>query len=486
MISGRFYFEFRSGGVTLVSMNKNILIVDDDRTERRMIAGILRRSLEFGIREAENGREAVRILDKDADGAIALVILDLDMPIMGGTETLAALAEKHAHVPVIILTGETDTGMAVEAMKLGAADFLSKPVESARLDVSARNALKMSLMSREISRLRRHEEGGVRFADLIGHDAGLQAAVKTGRKAAACELPVLLTGETGTGKEVFARAIHGESARAGQPFIALNCGAIPEKLVESTLFGHEKGAFTGAVDKAPGKFLEADGGTIFLDEIGELPLEAQVKLLRVLQDGVIEPVGAARPVPVNVRVLSATNRDLAGEIRAGRFREDLYFRLNVLHLELLPLRQRKIDIPALAAHFIDQFGAAHGGLPKRLGPQALEKLQAHGWPGNVRELENAVNRAMALGEDAALEAADFAFLQSKEMGGHPKSSNPQGLISPLRPDGSFKSLHEFEQDIVALALAHHAGNISQTARVLGIAKSTLYTKIEGLADLKSA
>ncbi|MCB0271369.1 MAG: sigma-54 factor interaction domain-containing protein, partial [Calditrichaeota bacterium] len=170
------------------------------------------------------------------------------------------------------------------------------------------------------------------------------------RKAAACELPVLLTGETGTGKEVFARAIHGESARAGQPFIALNCGAIPEKLVESTLFGHEKGAFTGAVDKAPGKFLEADGGTIFLDEIGELPLEAQVKLLRVLQDGVIEPVGAARPVPVNVRVLSATNRDLAGEIRAGRFREDLYFRLNVLHLELLPLRQRKIDIPALAAH----------------------------------------------------------------------------------------------------------------------------------------
>ena len=462
-------------------MDRAALIVDDDRTERRMITGVLRKNIDLNIKEAENGREAMRILEKSDN--IVLIILDLDMPVMGGLETLKNVRKTHPHIPVIILTGNTQTDSAVKAMKLGATDFLSKPVGSARLGVSARNALKMSLMSQEISRLKRHESDALQFSDLIGFDGGLKANIATGRKAAACDLPVLVTGETGTGKEMFARAIHGESKRAGRPFIAVNCGAIPEKLVESTLFGHEKGAFTGAINKAPGKFQEASGGTIFLDEVGELPLDAQVKLLRVLQQGEVEPVGASKPVSVDVRVISATNRDLAEEVKEARFREDLYFRLNVLHIDLPPLRTRRGDIPVMADHFIEQFCASHESLPKDISVEAMEKLQNHNWPGNVRELENIINRAMALCDHERLGVEEFSFIQAVS-GDVPHAQD--GLISPLRMDGSFKSYREFEQDIVTLALAHHDNNISKTARVLGIAKSTLYTKIETLTDVKRA
>lgn len=462
-------------------MKKTVLVVDDDRTERRMITNILRGSIELPLKEAENGYEALRILEKNED--IILVILDLDMPVMNGLETLKVIHKNHPNIPVIILTGNTEAKSAVKAMKLGATDFLSKPVESARLDVSARNALKISLMSQEISRLKRHADDTLKFPDLIGCEGGLKENIETGRKAADCDLPVLVTGETGTGKEMFARAIHGESKRAGQPFIAVNCGAIPEKLVESTLFGHEKGAFTGAINKAAGKFQEANGGTIFLDEIGELPLEAQVKLLRVLQQGEVEPVGAGKPISVDVRVISATNRDLNKEVKEGRFREDLYFRLNVLHIDLPPLRMRKNDISIMAHYFVEQFCASHQTLPKDIAREAMDKLQNHGWPGNVRELENIINRAMALCDSDRLEPDDFSFIQAIT---EDTPQRQEGLISPLRIDGSFKNFREFEQEIVTLALAHHEGNISKTARVLGIAKSTLYTKIETLADLKRA
>ncbi|MCB1563681.1 MAG: sigma-54-dependent Fis family transcriptional regulator [Alphaproteobacteria bacterium] len=469
-------------------MKKSILIVDDTRSERRIISSILRRNLDTHVREAENGREALDMLDQEE---ISLIILDLEMPVMGGLEALKRMNARYPHIPVIILTGDTDTESTVKAMKLGAADFLCKPVEAARLDVSVNNALKISLMSREISRLKRHTDDCFQFSDLIGFAGGLQENIKTGRKAAACDLPVLLTGETGTGKEMFARAIHGEGSRAGQPFIAVNCGAIPEKLVESTLFGHEKGSFTGAVSKATGKFQEASGGTVFLDEIGELPLDAQVKLLRVLQQHEVEPVGAGRPVPVNVRVVSATNRDLVEEVRAGRFREDLYFRLNVLHIGLLPLRERKQDIPVMVLHFVEQFCAAHGTLPRDVTPEAMDKLCRHNWPGNVRELENMVSRAMALCEGELLTPDDFSFVESaaKIMQGVGDSAGvgiaaqaQQGEpIFSLHADGSFKTMREFEQEIIALALAYHQGNMTKTAHTLGIAKSTLYTKIEALA-----
>ncbi|MCC7305670.1 MAG: sigma-54-dependent Fis family transcriptional regulator [Alphaproteobacteria bacterium] len=462
-------------------MDKAALVADDDRTDRRMVAEFLRSVFKMGVLEAENGKEAVRLLNKNEHG-ICLAVLDLNMPVMGGLETLEAINKNYPGVPVIVLTGSTDMESAVQAMRLGASDFLSKPVETMRLDVSVRNALKMSMMSQEISRLKRKADKVITFSDLVGHGTGLQESVQLGRKAALCDLPVLLTGETGTGKEMFAAAIHGESKRSAKPFIAVNCGAIPEKLVESILFGHEKGAFTGAIRKAPGKFLEASGGMIFLDEIGDLPLDAQVKLLRVLQQKEIEPVGADRAVSVDARVISATNKDLAQEVREGRFREDLYFRLNVLHIELPPLRARKDDIPVLSSYFVEKFSAAHHAVSKEINGDSLRKLQNHSWPGNVRELESVINRAMALCEEEILGPGHFSFVGATSGTRIPQSP----AVSLLTQDGTFRDFKSLEQDIIAQALAYHHHNMSRTARVLGLAKSTLYAKLGSADKLKSA
>lgn len=457
-------------------MKKTVLIIDDDRTERRMISRILSTQLELAPIESENGQEALKILSDHPH--IKLIILDLDMPVMDGREALSHLARDFPNIPVIVLTGSKKTDDAVDAMKSGALDFLSKPLEEERLTVSARNGLKMSLMSQEISRLKRRADDVLTFSDLIGYDTGLTDSVQMAQKAASSHIPILITGETGTGKEMFARAIHGESERAGQPFIAINCGAIPEKLVESTLFGHEKGAFTGAVNKALGKFQEANGGTLFLDEIGELPLDAQVRLLRVLQQKEVEPVGASKTVKVDVRVISATNRDLAQEVKEGRFREDLYFRLNILQIKLPALRERASDIESLSDYFIDLFCISHQESPKTISKPALERLQNYYWPGNVRELENMINRAMVLCDGSAIGEDDLIF-EGQEA---PQSSTVlTGTIQTIHDNGHFKSFKELEQEIVTQALEHHNGNISKTARVLGIAKSTLYAKIPGEA-----
>jgi len=407
---------------------------------------------------------------------------------MDGFSALLHLQKTHPNIPVIILTGDVDSNSAAKAMQAGAIDFLKKPIESARLHVSVRNALKMSLMRKEIKRLKSAEDGAAKFDDLIGHREGLKHSVDIGRKAAACSLPVIITGETGTGKEIFSRAIHGESDRAEHPFIAVNCGAIPENLVESTLFGHEKGSFTGAINKALGKFQEAEGGTIFLDEVGELPPEAQVKLLRVLQESEVEPVGAAKSVSVNVRVLSATNRDLKVEVQEGRFREDLYFRLNVLHIDLPPLRERPDDVLFLSQYFVSKFCKSHNTEEKKISPAAFERLEHHLWPGNVRELENTVNRAMALCDDNHLDAHHFSFFSSHDRAfgaGRDIASN-QHSLNVLQEDGSFKNFKTLEHEILSKAVAHHGGNMTQTAKVLGIAKSTLYKKLDNIVDLKSA
>ena len=322
-------------------MPTKILIADDDATQRRLIAMLLIKKLGYKIVEAENGREALSILDADQnEQSIQLIILDLRMPELDGFAVLEQINEKYPGRPVIILTGSQDVQDAVNAMQLGATDFMTKPVSSERMIVSVQNALKLSTLTKEVTRLKKQESGTFGFTDLIGYEGGLAQVVNISRKAASSDIPTLITGETGVGKEVFARAIHGESNRAGAPFIAVNCGAIPENLVESTLFGHEKGAFTGAIQKSAGKFREAEGGTIFLDEVGDLPLDAQVKLLRVLQQKEVEPVGAGRAVPVNVRIISATHRNLEDAVRAGKFRDDLYFRLNVFKIELPPLRGR--------------------------------------------------------------------------------------------------------------------------------------------------
>ena len=460
-------------------MTEPVLIVEDDQMQRQMLTTLLRRKLDFGARGAENGHEALEVLEADKTKTIKLIILDLDMPVMNGMETLEILKQKHPSIPVIMLTGSKDIDDAVAAMKYGAIDFLTKPYEADRMAVTVKNALKISTLTKEVSRLKNEKDGTFTFENLIGHDGGLLQVVNTGRKAAAADIPVLITGETGTGKEVFAQAIHGESARAGKPFIAVNCGAIPSQLVESTLFGHEKGAFTGATEKKIGKFREAEGGTIFLDEVGELPLDTQVKLLRALQQKEVEPVGAGKPVAVNVRIISATNRDLQAEVDENRFREDLFFRLNVLQIELPALRNRRNDIPALAAHFVERFCSNEGGIPKDMSQATLQNLVSYEWPGNVRQLENAINRAMVMSEGNILEIENLNDLgapqdntQSADLPTHPQQ------INIMTHDGEFKTVDDIEQEAMQLALKHFDQNITKASKALGMAKSTFYKKLK--------
>lgn len=456
-------------------MSGPVLIVEDDESQRDMLAILLRRNLGLGAHLAAHGHEALKLLDTQAGAEVRLVIMDVNMPVMGGIEALEIIRQRYPALPVVMLTGSRDTDDAVNAMKMGATDYLNKPYEKERILVTVKNALKIGTLSNEVSRLANERQGFSKFSDLTGHEGGLLSVVNTGRKAAASDIPVLITGETGTGKEMFARAIHGESARAGKPFIAVNCGAIPFQLIESTLFGHEKGAFTGATDKMPGKFREANGGTVFLDEVGELPLDAQVKLLRVLQQKEAEPVGAAKPVPVNVRVISATNRDLDKLVAEGKFREDLYFRLNVLRLHIPALRERKEDIPLLARHFIERFCARDSRPLCDIEPAALRKLSAHSWPGNVRELENFIYRTMVLNEGVFLDAD---LLSGVSVVPEEAPQAQAGLtISLMDGRGGLKTMDEIETLAIQCALSHHDHNVTQAAKALGMSKSTLYRKL---------
>ncbi len=462
-------------------MSRKILIVEDEASQRRMIGLLVQRKLGLGAIEADGGRIALSILrDSPKRDDICLAIIDLNMPEMNGMELLELIKQQYPSLPVIILTGSKDLDIAVNVMKLGASDFLNKPVDPERFQVSVRNALKIGALKKEVKRLKHKDENTFLFEDLIGHDTGLYDVVSVGRKGASADISVLLTGETGVGKEVFARAIHGESARVGSPFVAINCGALPENLVESTLFGHEKGAFTGAVSKFPGRFREAEGGTIFLDEIGDLPLEAQVKLLRVLQEKEIHPVGADKPIPVNVRIISATNRDLEVEVAQGRFREDLYFRLNVLPIHMPTLRQRKEDIPVLIYHFIERFSASEGRPLKELTSLAEETLSSWDWAGNVRELENTIHRAMILCEADIMDVSDFTSVPTTGFSSMSEAVNfsEESALAMLEPNGILKTIDQIEQDAMQFALKHHGHNVTHAARALNMAKSTFYRKLK--------
>lgn len=459
-------------------MSASIMIVEDDPVQRHMLETMLRRKLECKSVSAENGREALDFLERNTIKDIRLVILDLQMPVMDGMETLSILRQKYPSLPVIMLSGNRDIDMVVEAIKLGATDFLNKPFDGDRLKVTVENALKLNALSSEINLLRREKSGQFRFENLIGYDMGLAPCIAIARKAAASDIQVLITGETGTGKEVLAKAIHGESQRCGQPFIAVNCGAIPAQLIESTLFGHEKGSFTGAIGKSLGKFREAEGGTIFLDEIGDLPMDAQVKLLRVLQQKEVEPVGAGKSVPVDVRILSATHQDLKKAVTVGKFREDLYFRLNVLQIEIPPLRNRKQDIPLLARYFIHRFCTAEQQIPKNISKASDQFLVNYDWPGNIRQLENTIHRAIVMNDTGTLEPKDFSVFIHE----HTESSAPaprhDNTIIPFHPDGSFKTPEDIEQELMQLALDKFEGNITQASKAIGMAKSTFYKKLK--------
>ncbi len=464
-------------------MNENILIIEDDPLQSQMLEVLIKKKFSLHPISAHNGREGLNILAKSEDNSIALIIMDVNMPIMGGMETLPILRETYPDIPVIMLTGNKNVSEAVTAIKAGASDFISKPFETERMAITIQNALKLKLLKKEVSRLNREKTGNYDFNQLIGHNSGLRQCIALGRKLARSDIPALITGPTGSGKEIFSHAIHGESHRGSMPFIAVNCGAIPSQLVESTLFGHEKGAFTGAIEKTPGKFREAEGGTIFLDEVGELPLDTQVKLLRVLQQKEVEVVGSAKAIPINVRIISATNRNLENEVKKGRFREDLYFRLNVLEVNLPALKDRKTDIIALAHHFIERACARENRIPLTLPLETQQILLGHDWPGNVRELENVIHRALVLCEGNTLTPKDFDIhnehsqpniIQQSQILHHEHTINEQSPYQ--RSNGTFKTMKDIEQEAMEQALAHFNNNTTQAAKALGIAKSTFYRK----------
>jgi len=483
-------------------MAKTVLVVDDDPTQRRLVQAVLDRE-GYAVVHAESGGEAIDRLTRG--GGADVVLLDMVMPGMSGMEALAEIRTAGVTTPVIVLTANGGIETVVKAMQAGAQDFFIKPASPERILVGIRNALQLTQLTREVGRLKKQVSGRMSFDDLVGDSQPMRLVKAFGARAAKSSIPVLITGESGVGKEVIARALHGASERAGKPFVAVNCGALPANLVESILFGHEKGSFTGATDKHLGKFMEANGGTLFLDEIGELPLDMQVKLLRALQEGEIDPVGSKRSVKVDVRIVSATNRDPAQQVKDGQFREDLFYRLNVFPIEAPSLRERREDIPALVDHFIARFNVEEGKRVVSASAETLALLTAFDWPGNVRQLENSVYRAIVLADAPYLQPHDFPAVSGVAMPlasaeGYTQTPAPASTHAdlPSLPDqpirilderGHLRTLEDIERDLIQHAIEVYAGHMSEIARRLGIGRSTLYRKVreQGLEDqLKEA
>ncbi len=441
---------------------KPVIVVDDDKRTRRILQILLER-LELPSEAFESATDALERLREES---AALVLTDLKMPRMNGIEFLRELRQLDAEVPVIVLTAYGTVEAAVEAMKLGAVDFLSKPFDVDSLEVLIGRSLDYARHRTENRYLREQVAGAPSFEDMLGDSPAMQAVFALIRRVAPTRSSVLITGETGTGKELVAHAIHKLSPREGNLFVPLNCSAIPGELLESELFGHVKGAFSGAESDREGKFQAADGGTLFLDEIGDMDVRLQAKLLRVVQEGVIEPVGTNRRISVDVRIVSSTNRDLDAAMSEGNFREDLFYRLNVFSLDLPALRERRRDIPALARFFLDHFGREVGRGALDLRPAAAGLLEARDWPGNVRELRNLMERAAVLCDDM-------------EVG--------EGLVRDLLP-GTREDAEEplelaavvgaAEKRAILRALAGARGNKIEAATLLGIGERTLWTKLK--------
>ncbi|MBL4838686.1 MAG: sigma-54-dependent Fis family transcriptional regulator [Kordiimonadaceae bacterium] len=468
---------------------KKVLIVEDEATQMALLEGVVARA-GYVVEKAMTGPAAVsRLLDTSAD-KIDVVLLDLIMPGMNGIKVLESVRPSLPSLPVVMLTAHSSINTVVEAMQAGANDFIVKPASAERIRTALEAAMETSSFVGEIAPMTDSSKSSG-FSSLIGASQGMQAATLLAQKAAKTNIPVLIEGESGVGKEVFATAIHKASDRAGKPFVAVNCGAIPENLVESILFGHEKGSFTGATERRQGKFQEAHGGTLFLDEVGELPLDVQVKLLRALQEKVIDPVGGKNSIQVDIRIISATNRNLSERVAEGAFREDLFYRLNVYPIVIPPLQERATDIPALTEHFLDTISHMEG-LPRRqISGPALAALGAYHWPGNIRQLQNALFRAVTLSEQDILGPNDFPHLGDHRPQGvalQPPINAPANFpgasashtsaILPLEnADGHSRPLAEMEKVIIAAALHRYDGKMAEVARRLGIGRSTLYRKV---------
>ena len=440
----------------------NILIVDDDAS----VSGALRQVFEYESHRvivAPNGPVGLeRLVEDNPD----VVFLDVKMPEMDGLEVLTRMRKLDSRTPVIMISGHGNIDTAVEATRRGAYDFLEKPLDTARLFVTLRNALDMHGLKRSVESLQTEVES--RY-EIVGSSPRIRQMLMRIEKVAPTLARVLITGENGTGKELVARAVHRLSDRRDRPFVEVNCAAIPSELIESELFGHMKGSFTGAVADRAGKFEQADRGTLFLDEIGDMSFAAQAKVLRVLEEGVVVRVGGSRPLRVDVRVIAATNKDLAEEIRNDRFREDLYYRLNVVPIELPPLRERRDDIPMLVKHFTTLMVRTGRASRKHLTEGALSRLKAMDWPGNVRQLRNAVERFLILSDGDEIRTKDVRVLS----GGSPGAVVRELLGSPSFAD--FKD--RAERTFIEHKLREHDWNITETARSVGMPRSNLYKKI---------
>jgi len=444
-------------------MPYRVLVVDDETGIREAI----RMTLEYEgykIDEARSGQEG---LDKAAKVPYDAILLDIKMPVLDGIEVLENLREQKIMSPVVMVSGHGDVHTAVECTKRGAFDFLEKPLNRDKLLLTVRNAVRQRSLEEENTELKEKAE---KEYQLVGQSTVMADLKSQIERAAPTKATVLITGESGTGKELVAREIHRRSARSNQPFIQVNCAAIPDELIESELFGHEKGSFTGAIRKQTGKFVAADGGTIFLDEIGDMSLRTQAKVLRVLQEGEVEPVGSATVVKVDVRVIAATNKELTEEIRAGRFREDLYYRLNVIPIRTPPLRERRADVSVLAQHFATLFSEVHNYHPKKFTPAALKALSDAPWRGNVRELRNMIERLVIMVPGDAVDITDLPaeFFRTAD--------DIIGTALRLNKLQDFKD--EAEKAFIMAKLREFGWNVSKTADAIDTPRSNLYKKIE--------
>jgi DNA-binding NtrC family response regulator len=446
---------------SLAKARVRILVVDDEASARSGLEKLLKQS-DFDVSTAEDGAVA---LEQAAVTAPDVVVTDLKMPNMDGMTLLAKLREQDPDLPIIVTTAFGDVNSAVDAMRKGAADFITKPIDFDVLSLSIDRALERRAIRAESENLKRQirERDGEGLQGLIGTSPVMQKVYRVARQVAKSKATVLITGESGTGKGELAKAIHAMSTRASDPFVSLHCAAIPETLLEAELFGHEKGAFTGADKKRVGRFEQAIGGTLFLDEVGDIPALMQVKLLKVLQDKTIERIGSGQSVPVDVRLLAATNKDLATEVREGRFREDLYYRLNVIQIEMPPLRLRSGDVVVLAEHFVSRFARENHKAIEGFTDAARTKILAHRWPGNVRELENAIERAVVMTEGDKVDADDLPF------------DIAQPLQGPVRIPGS--TMAEIERHAILSTLEAVEGSTARAAELLDISIRTIQYRL---------
>ena len=493
-------------------MTRSVLIVDDDPVQRRLLEAAVTR---FGhsAMVADGGDAGLAALESHGKD-VAVVILDLVMPGTDGLTVLKKMRERDFDAPVIVQTAQGGVETVVTAMRHGAFDFVVKPASPERLAKAIGNAMKVGAVGEEVSRKPGRRAALPSFKDFSTNSQAMARALRLAEKAAASNIPILIEGKSGAGKEYVARAIQGASDRRGKPFVTVNCGAIPDSLVESILFGHEKGSFTGATEKHAGKFVEADGGTLFLDEIGDLPLPVQVKLLRAVQDGEVDPVGGKATVKVDIRLISATHRDLLQQVKEGKFREDLFYRLNVYPIVVPPLRERRQDIPRLVDAFIAQFGNSGVGNVRGISESALAMLSAYDWPGNIRQLENAIFRACVLCDGDILSEEEFPHIRAQvdgfaelvrdaddrlyelqslahvnsttalaaqpvaEADSRQQGAGDDGTLRVLDARGNVRSLAEVELEMIQFAIHHYEGQMSEVARRLGIGRSTLYRKLK--------